>query len=592
MQPYVAAALQFNPQLFQTESNVHRLYSMVERAAADGAKLIVTPEMATTGCHYRDRGQIAPYVSIVPGAVTDLFSQVARKYECYIAIGLPERELTTGLFYNTAALVGPHGYLGKYRKTHLWETEGHWAAWGNLGIPVFDTGVGRLALLICMDAYFFETFRLAAIQGADVIAFLTNSSGGAIANLQARAAENGLYVVSANRSDREMDHTMKGSSSIWDPTGRLLAQGGTGGEEIVQTLIDPGRFQNRGKLLQDRRRPEIYCDLALHIAPWNSHKSQVSNNVTVACCQYEPVVADRQANMAEVAELLQRAFRLAKTKAQNIELLVLPELTFCGPSAHLNPEGAFGLAEQIETAAGVLGSSTAFVAAMAKSLAVIIVFGLIEQEGNLLYNTAVIVGQDGTVIGRYRKTHLKEAEQAWATPGDEFVVVPIPDVGNVGLAIGSDVLFPEVFALLATKRADMVAIPSAWAADEGGLIEVDKSIHPDAGKAQFLWDIRARDNCFYLLVANYTDNALGYEGGSGVYAIDPIYGLDKSVFLGPMEEDVLITDVVTAPANWYTQDHFLACRRMDETYYPLLIRKNEERACSKTRKCLRFEMRK
>lgn len=67
-------------------------------------------------------------------------------------------------------------------------------------------------MVICMDAYFFETFRLVAVQGADVVAFLTNSSGGALANLQARALENGLYVVSSNRSDQERGYTMKGNS--------------------------------------------------------------------------------------------------------------------------------------------------------------------------------------------------------------------------------------------------------------------------------------------------------------------------------------------------------------------------------------------
>lgn len=549
--------------------NIQRLYDMVENAAKGGAKLIVAPEMATTGYQFGDREEISNYVDTVPGLTTDTFAQLARKYDCHIVIGLPEADPETNLYYNTSVLVGPHGYIGKYRKTHLWDAEAHWSSCGNLGVPVFDTEIGKLAMIICMDAYFFETFRLAALRGAEVVAYLTNSSGGAIVNLQARAVENGLFVVSANRSDQELEYTMKGASAVWHPSGKLLAEGCSTGEEIVNATIDSSHFQNRGKLFLEQRRPELYHDLALHTTPWDHRKNRVPCEVTAALCQYEPTFENKDKNMEVVTRLAAKAEREALENGRKLDLLVLPELSFCGSPALLDPDRAINLAEEIEDPK-LHGESLVYVSQLAKSLKANVVFGLVEWEANRLYNTAVMLGKDGTVLAKYRKTHLSESDRVWATAGSDFTVVQVEGLGNVGLALGCDAEFPEVATILAVNRADMVVMPSALTGNEVSLIEVSQAIHPYSGKGTVYWDIRARDNCFYLLVANYAGGQQGYHGGSGVYGIDPIYGLDESKFLSFADEGILVAVVRTLPQNWYNQDNFLATRRGDETYYPLI----------------------
>lgn len=541
---------------------------MVEQAAKEGARLIVSPEMGISGYHFHDRTEISQSADTVPGKHTDIFLELALQYRCYIVIGLPELDLPTGLYYNTAALLGPEGYIGKYRKIHLWETETHWAAWGNMGLPVFDTPIGLIALVICMDAYFFETFRLAAVHGANVVAFLTNSSGGSLANLQARAKENGLYVISANRSDQELGYSMKGNSAVWHPGGKLLAVASAVGEEIVKTTIEPQQFQNRGKLLLKRRRPEIYHDLALHISPWNFRKNETSLDVTVACCQCKPSSSDQDASIQTIKRMLQENRNGAQAREQNLDLLVLPELSFCGPPSQLNFAQAWELAEQIDPL-GIQGQSMEYVIGLAKDWKTNVVFGLIEREENKLYNTSVMISRDGMLLGKYRKTHLSEADSIWATAGSTMTVIPVVGLGKVGFAIGSEAEYPEIFALLAIKRADLVVIPSSCSRSEGESIAVSPSIHPDSGKAMVYWDIRARDNCFYLLVANYSGGESEYCGGSGTYGIDPIYGLDKSNFLARGREEIIVTKFRTLPKNWYDQDHFLACRRADGTYNSL-----------------------
>jgi predicted amidohydrolase len=103
------ATVQFEPLQFEKERNVQELLRLVRLAAGNGAKLIVTPEMGTTGYCWFDRAEVAPFVESVPGPTIERFSEVAKELDCYIVIGLPEVDPSTNLYYNSAALIGPEG---------------------------------------------------------------------------------------------------------------------------------------------------------------------------------------------------------------------------------------------------------------------------------------------------------------------------------------------------------------------------------------------------------------------------------------------------------------------------------------------------
>ena len=201
LERYIVAAIQFEPELGAKEENLRRLLALVEEAARRGARLIVTPEMATTGYCWYDREEIRPHVEPIPGPTTERFAQVARERGCYVVVGMPEVAPETGIFYNSAALVGPEGLVGVYRKTHSYISEPKWAKDGDLGLPVWETPLGRLGILICMDADYFEPARLLALQGADVLCFPTNwlEEKSPSAAWMARAFENGCYLIAANR---------------------------------------------------------------------------------------------------------------------------------------------------------------------------------------------------------------------------------------------------------------------------------------------------------------------------------------------------------------------------------------------------------
>jgi len=302
--PFTAAALQFNPILRERDKNIKALADAIEKTALEGAKLIVAPEMSTTGYQYKDRNDIAPYTDTIPGVATDAISVVTKKYNIYVVFGMAERDAETGLFYNAAALVGPNGYIGKYRKSHQWETEEHWSVWGDVGVPVFETPIGKIAINICMDATYFETARLAGIAGADILAFPTNSTAQALWALQSRAVQNGMYIVAANRSDTELNYHMIGASAIWSPAGELLKYA-----EILPTKeqdikkpnaifaqIDPSKYKNMNKDRLAERRPELYKDIALHISPWNYRSSTEEKEIKALTLQYSPIKNDKKAN--------------------------------------------------------------------------------------------------------------------------------------------------------------------------------------------------------------------------------------------------------------------------------------------------------
>nr|WP_232374827.1 nitrilase-related carbon-nitrogen hydrolase [Mycolicibacterium mengxianglii] len=106
---YLASAIQFEPVLFDKPGNITRLAELVTQAAAGGAKLITTPEMAISGYCFFGPAEAETMAEPVPGPATDVFAELAAIHDCHIVIGMPERDPDTGLLYNSAVLIGPGG---------------------------------------------------------------------------------------------------------------------------------------------------------------------------------------------------------------------------------------------------------------------------------------------------------------------------------------------------------------------------------------------------------------------------------------------------------------------------------------------------
>jgi predicted amidohydrolase len=517
--PYRVAAIQFEPRLFAKEANLDALLRLTEEAAAAGAKLIVTPEMATTAYCWGSRDEIAREVEPIPGPTTPRIGEIAARFDSWVVVGMAEVVPETGVYYNSAVLIGPEGPVGLYRKTHSYISEPKWAKDGDLGLPVFATPLGRIAMTICMDACYPETARVPALAEADVICFPTNwlSEKSPSPSWMARAAENGVYFIAANRDGLERGVQFSGGSAVIDPDGSLQSVLDTG-DGIAWGWVDPSRARDKrpvvGRcedLIADRR-PDAYGTMTLNTYLWNPcdyhglygmRPLPKGRRSRAAVVQFAPVAGDVPGNLARIAQ--------EGTTLAGADLVVFPELAVTG--AVVDRSSAERLAEPIP------GPSTARLQALAAASGAYLVAGLIERDAQSgrLFNSAALIGPEG-VVGVYRKLHLAMEDRAWATPGDRGLPTFDIPAGRVGILIGYDALFPEAARVLALDGADIIAYPSllTWPPVlPYGATAVPMPAHVDAGptEAHFhLWRERERENHTHVLFANGTAPWVGWSG--------------------------------------------------------------------------------
>jgi len=270
--PVRVACIQFEPIFGAVGANMARASDLVRAAAAAGSRLIVLPELASTGYVFESAAEAAALAEPVPdGPTTRAWAALAAELGVHIVAGIAESAGDT--LYNAAVIVGPEGYIGTYRKAHLWDQENVFFARGDLGFPVFDTALGKVGVAICYDGWFPETFRQLALGGAEIVCIPTNwvpmpdqpEGEAAMANTLHRAAAhtNGLFIACADRVGIERGQPFEGQSLIIGPKGWPLAGPASRDRtETLSALIDldaAGRkdLNAFNSLLRDRRT-DIY----------------------------------------------------------------------------------------------------------------------------------------------------------------------------------------------------------------------------------------------------------------------------------------------------------------------------------------------
>jgi predicted amidohydrolase len=246
--------------------NMQKFFEYIDKASAEGADLVVFPEQALMGYlpslvlltaetsldYFYDCAETIP-----DGECVKQLIKKAIEKKIYVAFGMTERDSEMyDVLYNTAVLVGPEGYIGKYRKVHLPLDELHIYHAGN-EFPVFDTTIGKIGMCICYDKAFPESARELAVKGADIVAVLAawpfenpNGNYDPKGDYQEdrmkycfdrfdemRALENQLFVVSSNQSGKAGDITYCGFSEIVDPYGKRIVTCGVN-ENIVFADVD------------------------------------------------------------------------------------------------------------------------------------------------------------------------------------------------------------------------------------------------------------------------------------------------------------------------------------------------------------------
>jgi len=229
----------------------------------------------------------------IPGPLTGLFSEKAKKYEVCLILGIFERTHTDSVYYNSLVILGPDGNIIsgtlpdgtkvlRYAKSHIpWNpndlstanetfyfTEG-------IGWPIFDTPKARIGLTLCFDRHFPEPYRILTLQGAKIIFTPSNAMGLApergatmadmyLIELQVHAMENFVWHCTINKGGTE-DATGKpmhfyGNSAIFHPTGQIVARGPTDKAAVISydmNLEDVHMARHFMPLLRTRR-PELY----------------------------------------------------------------------------------------------------------------------------------------------------------------------------------------------------------------------------------------------------------------------------------------------------------------------------------------------
>jgi len=249
------AGIQFDTVWEDRDNNLAALRPLVEQAAAAGARLVVLPEMFSTGFSMNTEVVAEP----IGGPSSDFLSSLARYNDCWVGGSIPELADGDDRPTNTFVLAAPDGSQHRYRKIHPFtyaDEHDHYAP-GEEFVTVDVDGV-RCTLFVCYDLRFADEFWR---TGPDTDCFLIPANWPAprrehwITLLRARAIENQCYVVGINRVGEGDGLHYTGDSMIIDPLGQVLASAAHVPTTIHAT-VDPARvLQIRADLpfLQDRR---------------------------------------------------------------------------------------------------------------------------------------------------------------------------------------------------------------------------------------------------------------------------------------------------------------------------------------------------
>lgn len=255
--------VQFHPVLGNIDKNIQRLETFIDQAKE--TDLLVLPELVSTGYNFDSREDAFSCAEeINKSRFVDFLIAKAKTLNINLVAGINEKD--GDKLFNTTVLVGPKGYVGKYQKIHLFMNEKDIFETGSAGLPVFDLGFAKVAMLICFDYYFPEIWRIVGLKGAEIVCHPSNLlTQNAHKTVPAQAFMNRVFIITSNRIGTEKDLTFNGQSFICDPNGHVLNKAGVDQEEVGMVSIDPIKAQDkfvtpRNHAYEDRH-PDLYKGL-------------------------------------------------------------------------------------------------------------------------------------------------------------------------------------------------------------------------------------------------------------------------------------------------------------------------------------------
>jgi len=270
MMDFKVAVVAQDSVVLRKKENLESTISWIRKAKQEDALLISFPELNITG-HAGDPRVFEEAESVPEGRSVELLCKAAKEERIYICSGIVEE--SRGLYYNTSFLIGPEGYIGKQRKTHLSQDEYFYFKAG-LNLPVFDLPFARIGIIICFDNFFPEITCSLAVKGAEILLSVHADRFGKwpestearqkkvedtkkkwTMRYQCRAKDASCYEVICNAAgqaaihlnDVESNHA--GGCMVVDPNGNIVAESGS--KDIEEEMIVVPLY---GRLIAERRR--------------------------------------------------------------------------------------------------------------------------------------------------------------------------------------------------------------------------------------------------------------------------------------------------------------------------------------------------
>lgn len=259
------AAVASNICFAEVEKNLLNTQKWSLLASEKGAQLVVFPEGSVSGYlnneliekHYGSRESLLKVAEPVPGKSTSKLESYANKTRLFICAGIAERDKDD--IYNTQVLVGPDGYVGKYRKVHPAAIESLIYKSGT-EFPVFDVCGFKIGINICADKSFPEAARIMAIKGAEIILMPHCTATGrrqpfpewSKKIIVGRSMDNAVFSVVTNAildvyDERDENFSPAGFPFVIDPYGNVvdeLTKKG-GDEKMLVVEIDSQMVEER-----------------------------------------------------------------------------------------------------------------------------------------------------------------------------------------------------------------------------------------------------------------------------------------------------------------------------------------------------------
>lgn len=442
-------AIQCTQRLGDKAWSTDHLFSMAQDAAAMGANIIVGPETATTGyCWKNGTDALAAAEAIPDGGTVRRAESFCAAHGTVLIFGMIERQGNN--LYNSLVAVGPAGFLGSYRKLHLFPTDCAWATPGNLEIPVFETPFGRIGAGICLDALYPEHARVCALKGAQLLCYCSQwpTQQGPDPAWFSCAYDNGLPMVVANRVGTEAGLFYRGGSVVLNADGSVQA-----------TCLDQEGLVFGEVELPERplaascpaRRPDLYLGLQRSNYLWDAGIQQNWFAPTLPEGGRLPVtVVQRQGAPGDLSQNLSVFLSEVEKQTQPGGLIVFPAYFLTGRPRSRSQAGQY--------AVPLSSPEISLIQEACKTAGIHAVLGAaVQHDSTTFYNAALVIGNDGSLTPVYQ-SHLEPDDLSWATPGDE------PPKGislsnlRLSVLLGEELHIPELARLAAMEAADVLCI--------------------------------------------------------------------------------------------------------------------------------------